>query len=162
MTVKNAAGTAKTKTQTMTQMTEVTPDENKVYQFASDSGTTEWFKHETLPGKTTIDGDRQVAFEHGAKYSKSYIDSLFPAATVSSFSPSTGLAAAGGTTVTVVGDNLTGVTAVTVGGTAATSVTVVNRNRLTFVTPAKTAGTYDVVLTDDSGTTTKTAALTFV
>lgn len=162
MTVKNAAGVAKSKTQAMAQMTDVTPDENKVYRFASDSGTTEWYRHETLPGKTTIDGDKQLAFVHNGLYSKAEIDALYPAATISSFSPSTGLAAAGGTTVTAVGDNLTGVTAVTVGGTSATSVTVVNRNTITFVTPAKTAGTYDVIATDDSGTVTKTAALTFV
>jgi hypothetical protein len=88
-------------------------------------------------------------------------DALFPAADVTSFTPSTGLATAGGTTVTAEGTNLDGVTGITVGGTAATSVTVVDPTTLTFVTPAKAAGTYTVVVADDAGNATETNALTF-
>lgn len=159
MTVKDNTGTLKTKTQVQALMTDVTPVENKVFRF---DGTVEYFQHSTLPGHTTIDGDRQLAFEPQALYSQAEIDRLFPAAVISTITPSTGLAAAGGTTVTITGQNLTGVSSVTFGGTAGTSLTIISEKKLTVVTPAKTAGTYDLAVVDDSGTTTKTAAVTFV
>src|SRR4029077_10171044 len=64
--------------------------------------------------------------------------------------PNTGLAA-GGTAVTISGWNLTGATAVTFGGTAATSVVVVDPITITATSPAKAAGTYDVVVTTPRG-----------
>jgi len=70
---------------------------------------------------------------------------------VSSISPNTGLAA-GGTAVTISGINFTGATGVTFGGTAATAVAVVNANTITCTSPAKAAGTYDVVVTTPNGT----------
>jgi len=70
---------------------------------------------------------------------------------VTRVSPATGLAA-GGTAVTISGWNLTGATGVTFGGTAATAVTVVDAATITATSPAKAAGTYDVVVTTPRGT----------
>lgn len=159
MTVKNAAGTTQTKTGVMASMTDVTPDANKVYRF---DGSAQLFRAFSPEGASAVEGARSLAFVPGRTYTKLEIDRMFPSATVSTFTPSTGLAAAGGTTVTVKGAYLTGVTGVTVGGTAGTSVTVVDEKTFTFVTPAKAAGTYTVVVTDDSGTVTVNNALTFV
>ena len=159
MTVKNAAGTGKTKTELLAAMTDVTPDENKVYQFTGD--TTEWFEHFTLPGHTTIDGDVRVAFEPNAQYTLNYINRLYPAAVIHSITPHTALGTGGGTVLVVKGDNLTGVSGVTFGGTAGTSLVIVSLNELHITTPAKSAGTYDVVFTDDSGTTTVTGGATY-
>jgi hypothetical protein len=158
MTVKNAAGTTQTKTGVMGSMVDVTPDANKVYRWDG-AALFDAFSHE---GALAVESGRKVAFVPGRTYTKLEIDRHFPAASVSSYTPSTGLAAAGGTTITVRGQYLTGVTGVTVGGTAGTSVTVVDENTFTFVTPAKAAATYTVVVTDDSGTVTSTNALTFV
>lgn len=58
---------------------------------------------------------------------------------------------AGGETVTLTGSNFTSGSTVDVGGTAAASVTLVNTTTVTFVTPAKTAGSYDVKLTGGAG-----------
>ncbi len=55
--------------------------------------------------------------------------------TVTSLSPSSG-PTAGGTTVTVTGTSLSGVTAVRFGATAATNFTVVSNTSLTAVAPA--------------------------
>lgn len=158
MTIKNAAGATQTKTTVMSSMTEVTPDANKVYRF---DGSADLYEAFTPEGTSAVDAGRKLAFVPGRAYTKAEIDRMFPAATVSSITPASG-AAAGGTTVTIKGQNLTGVTAVTFGGTAGTSLTVVDKNTLTVVTPAKSAGAYDVVLTDDSGTTTVTNGYTYV
>jgi len=69
---------------------------------------------------------------------------------VTRVSPNTGLAA-GGTAVTISGWNFTGATAVTFGGTAATAVVVVDPITITATSPAKAAGTYDVVVTTPRG-----------
>ena len=58
---------------------------------------------------------------------------------------------AGGETITLNGSNFQTGATVTVGGTSATSVTVVSTTSITFVTPAKTAGDYDVVVTNANG-----------
>ena len=156
MTIKNGAGTTQTKTAVMALMTDVTPDANKVYRF---DGAGQLLRAFTPEGATQIDGARALALVPGRTYTKLQVDALFPPAVVNSITPST-VAVAGGTAVTFKGDNLTGVTAITLGGTAFTAVTVVDENTVTATSPAKTAGTYDVVLTDDSGTVTKTAAVT--
>jgi hypothetical protein len=57
---------------------------------------------------------------------------------------------AGGESVTITGTDLADATAVTVGGTSAT-ITANTETSLTFTTPAKTAGTYDVVVTTENG-----------
>jgi hypothetical protein len=70
---------------------------------------------------------------------------------VTSVTPATGLAA-GGTSVTISGNNFTGATGVTFGGTAATAIVVVNPTTITATSPAKAAGTYDVRVTTPRGT----------
>jgi len=58
---------------------------------------------------------------------------------------------AGGETITLTGSNFQTGAAVTIGGTTATSVSVVSTTSITFTTPAKTAGDYDVVVTNTNG-----------
>tara|TARA_B100000085_G_C18556837_1_gene518073 strand:- start:52 stop:3279 length:3228 start_codon:yes stop_codon:yes gene_type:complete len=58
---------------------------------------------------------------------------------------------AGGETITVAGSNFQTGATVTVGGTSASSVTVVSTSSITFVAPAKTAGDYDLVVTNANG-----------
>lgn len=81
------------------------------------------------------------------------------APTIDEFSR-TGLPLAGGQ-VTLYGQNFEGTTGVTVGGTAATGVTVEADNKLVATFPAMAAGTYDVAVTNATGTTTKTGAVTY-
>lgn len=155
MTVKNAGGSTQTKTSVMSSMTDVTPTINKVFRY---DGTVQLFDAFTPDGALGVELARKLAFVPGRLYTQAEIDYHYPAAVVNTASPTTVLAA-GGTTVTFKGQYLTGVTAITLGGTAFTSVTVVDEKTVTAVSPAKTAGTYDVVFTDDSGTLTKTAFL---
>jgi hypothetical protein len=75
--------------------------------------------------------------------------------------PGTGTTA-GGTTVTLAGVGFTGATAVTFGGTAGTSIVVGTPNSLTVVTPAKTAGSYDVLVTSPRGTSQAGVKYTYV
>jgi len=151
MTIKTAAAsTGKTLTQALAAMTDVTPDQNKIYRF---DGTEEWMVHNTLPGHTTVDGDRSVAFVPGQLYTLQEINRYFPAATITSITPATG-AAAGGTAVVIRGTNFTGATAAGVEGTAMTSFSVIDDTEIHATTAAKSAGTYDVTVTDDSGTAT--------
>ena len=86
---------------------------------------------------------------------------LPPAPTVTAISPNTG-STAGGTSVTITGTNFTGATGVTIGGAAATSVVVVSATSITAVTPARTAGAKDVVVTTPSGSGTGTGLFTYV
>jgi hypothetical protein len=104
----------------------------------------------------------QILAYPGQLVRRSTLDSWFLPADITGVSPSTGVAAAGGTTITLTGFGLDGVTAVQVGGTAATAVTVVSPSQVTFVAPAKAAGTYTITATDDSGTVTETTAITYV
>jgi hypothetical protein len=78
-----------------------------------------------------------------------YPDTVSPPS-VTSVTPATG-GVAGGTVITISGQNLTGATGVSVGGTAATAVTVVNNNTITATVPAKIAGAYDVLVTTSRG-----------
>lgn len=79
---------------------------------------------------------------------------------VGALAPATGVAA-GNTTVTITGTNLTGTTGVTFGGTAGTTLVNVSDTSVTVHTPAKAAGTYDVVLTTPKGTATKTGGFIY-
>lgn len=83
------------------------------------------------------------------------------ATTLYSVAPGTGTAA-GGTTVTLQGVGFTGATAVTFGGTAGTSIVVGSNSMLTVVTPAKAAGSYDVVVTSPKGTSQAGIKYTYV
>lgn len=74
--------------------------------------------------------------------------------TVTALSYSGGLLGAdpaGGETVTITGTNFQSGANVTFGGTAAASVTVNSSTSITATTPAKTAGDYDVVVTNSNG-----------
>lgn len=71
--------------------------------------------------------------------------------------PGTATAAdpAGGESVTITGSNFQTGATVTIGGTAAPSVSYVSGTELTITTPAKTAGDYDIVVTNtDTGSAT--------
>lgn len=58
---------------------------------------------------------------------------------------------AGGTSITLAGTNFQAGATVTVGGTTASSITVVSSTSITFTTPVKTAGDYDVVVENQNG-----------
>ena len=73
------------------------------------------------------------------------------APTISSISPTVG-PQAGGVTVTVNGNNLSGVTGVSFGTTAATSFHVVSNSQLTAVAPAGSPGTVDITVTNGVNT----------
>ena len=70
--------------------------------------------------------------------------------TVTSISPISG-PAAGGTSVTVKGSNFQSGASVLFGNAAASNVTVVNSTTITAVTPANSAGTVNVVVTNPNG-----------
>jgi hypothetical protein len=80
-----------------------------------------------------------------------------PPPVLSAVSPSYG-AAAGGTTVTVTGANLTGATSVSFGGVVATNLTVVSATSITATTPAHAAGPVSVAVTTAGGTSTLSGA----
>ena len=62
---------------------------------------------------------------------------------------------AGGETITVTGTGFNTGATVTVGGTAAPAVSYVSGTQITFTTPAKVAGDYDIVVTNtDTGSAT--------
>ena len=76
------------------------------------------------------------------------------APTLASITPSSG-PTSGGTAVTIVGTNFVsgGSFGVKIGGASAPSVTWVNSTHITAVTPAGTAGTQNVVITNNDGQT---------
>jgi hypothetical protein len=108
-------------------------------------------------GKAT---ERQLLFYTGQVIRQSEWDREFSVATIDTISPATGLAA-GGAAVTVTGTGFSQDALVKFGGTNATSVVVVNPTKITCVTPAKTAATYDVTVVTASGTATKTGGFTY-
>jgi len=85
-----------------------------------------------------------------------------PVARVTGVSPSSG-PAAGGTTVTITGAGFTGATAVKFGGVAAT-FTVSSSTSIAATSPAASAGTVDVTVTNAGGTSATSAGdqFTFV
>ncbi|MDI1314812.1 IPT/TIG domain-containing protein [Prosthecobacter sp.] len=81
---------------------------------------------------------------------------------IASIFPTLGTAA-GGTTVTISGQSLTGTTGVTIGGVAATRVILVNDTTLTCTTPVGSAGTAQyVVVTTPNGPSTDPVPFTYV
>jgi hypothetical protein len=66
--------------------------------------------------------------------------------------------AAGGTSVTITGTNLSEATAVTFGSVPAAGFTVKSATSITAVSPAETAETVDVTVTSPGGTSAKSAA----
>jgi hypothetical protein len=73
-----------------------------------------------------------------------------PAPTVSSISPSTG-STNGGTQITIGGTNFVSGASVSIGGAAATAINVTSSTSITAVTPAHSAGTVSVVVTNPDG-----------
>ncbi|WP_063023812.1 IPT/TIG domain-containing protein [Nocardia niwae] len=71
--------------------------------------------------------------------------------TIASRAPGGNLATAGGEQLILTGQHFTGTTAVTVGGTAAADFQVGNDTTLAFITPAKTAGSHNIVVTNATG-----------
>jgi hypothetical protein len=80
-----------------------------------------------------------------------YTSTTAPAPTVSGVSPNSG-PTGGGTTVTLTGTNFVSGATVTFGGTAATIMSL-NSTTITVNTPAHTAGTVNVVVTNPDGQT---------
>ncbi len=80
--------------------------------------------------------------------------------TLTGASPASG-PAAGGTSVTLSGTNLTGATAVSFGGTAATSFSVTSASAITAVAPAHAAGPVTVSVTTPGGTVTLASGFTY-
>ena len=84
-----------------------------------------------------------------------------PTPALTSVTPNTG-STAGGTSVTIIGTDLTGATALTFGGTSATSFTVDSPTQITATTPAHAAGMVDVEVTTPGGSATLADGFTFV
>src|SRR6185369_8295085 len=84
-----------------------------------------------------------------------------PAPVVSSVNPASG-STVGGTSITINGTGFLANATVSLGGSAASSVSVVNGTTITALTPAHTAGTVDVTVTNtDAQSGTKTSAFTY-
>jgi hypothetical protein len=81
--------------------------------------------------------------------------------TVTAVSPATG-SIAGGTSVTITGENFAGATGVTVGGAAATNLSVVNGTTIICTTPAGNAGSASVLVTTSAGTNVANTLFSYV
>jgi hypothetical protein len=81
--------------------------------------------------------------------------------TLTAISPRIG-SIAGGTSVTLIGTNLTGATGVTLGGTAATNLVVVNSTTIICTIPAHAAGAVSVLVTNAIGTNAANTLFTYV
>lgn len=80
--------------------------------------------------------------------------------TITSLSTTTG-STSGGTSVTISGTNLSNTSNVAFGGTAGTSISSNTSTSVTVTTPAKSAGTVDVILTTVGGSVLSAGAFTF-
>jgi hypothetical protein len=80
-----------------------------------------------------------------------------PMPAVTGITPTSG-PACGGTTVTVLGSGFTGATAVSFGTTAAVYFTVISDMAITAFSPAEAAGTVDITVTTNSGTSATSGA----
>lgn len=88
-----------------------------------------------------------------------YSNSVTPVPTIGSISPTTG-SVAGGTSVTLTGTNLSNISSVTVGGQSV-SFTVNSATSISFTTPAASAGTASVAVSNGTNTATLANAFTF-
>lgn len=114
------------------------------------------------PGDGRPEGSRHhLLYQVGTVVLQSEIDRLFvPAATITTVTPPTG-PAAGGTTVTIKGTRLDGVSAVNFGATPGTELKAVSATELRVKAPAGSAGAVNVVVAADSGNVTKTGGFTY-
>lgn len=148
MTLVNAAGTPLSKTpggSVLESQAEAEPRVKVLVNVYEDSA----YDHVNYP---TV--KKQLKFRAGQIIKQKDWDAAFAEPTISTVFPATG-PAAGGTAITITGTNFAPGATVTVGGTNATSIVVVNPTTITAVTPAKTAGPHDVVVTTTGGTATK-------
>ncbi|HEY6348904.1 MAG TPA: chitobiase/beta-hexosaminidase C-terminal domain-containing protein [Candidatus Angelobacter sp.] len=119
-------------------------------------GTTPTASSSTYHSAITVTGNMTInAIATGAGFFNSNVASAsyvvhMPLATISSISPTTG-SIGGGTTVTLTGANFRAGATVTLSGYGASSVNVVSSTQLTAVTPAHSAGTVSVVITNTDG-----------
>ena len=90
------------------------------------------------------DGATRAASVGGA-FEFAFNADVQPLPSISSVSPSSG-STAGGTTVTISGENLDATTGVSFGSTPAPSFTVVSANMVTAVSPSASAGTVDITI----------------
>jgi hypothetical protein len=93
----------------------------------------------------------------GAFSSFTYI----PTPNISSISQLTG-STAGGTNVTITGTNFTGATSVTFDGLAATTINVVNSTTITCITPARSVGVADIIVTTGGGPSGAFSSFTYI
>jgi hypothetical protein len=105
-----------------------------------------------LPGDAADTGGEDYDFDEGG------VNDDPP--TFESVEPATG-PAAGGTVVTISGQNFTGATGVTFDGVAGTAFSVESDTEISVTTPTGSAGTADVVVTNANGTDTGVAAFTY-
>lgn len=90
--------------------------------------------------------------DDGNKVYRYYDDgSVASAPTITSHSPSGTFATAGGQIIVLTGTDFTGTTNVTFGGTAALDFEVISDQMLSVITPAKAAGSVNVVVTNATG-----------
>ena len=101
-----------------------------------------------------------LAGRQGARGAIIIVYTPLVAPTITSVSPSSGLLL-GGDPVTITGTGFVNVSSVKFGGSNASNVVVVNDTTITCDTPAHTAGTVDVTVTNAAGTGTKTNGFTF-
>ncbi|MEV7512073.1 IPT/TIG domain-containing protein [Streptomyces sp. NPDC091201] len=113
------------------------------------------------PGDGRPEGSKRfLLYQAGTVVPQSVIDRLFTAGTIAAVVPATG-PAAGGTTVTIRGTNLDGVSAVNFGATAGTNLRVISAAELTVTAPAGAAGAVTVVAVDDAGNVSKANGYTY-
>lgn len=91
--------------------------------------------------------------ESGVKVYRYYDDGSAPAAPIiGSVAPTGTIDAAGGEILVLTGANFTGTSGVTVGGTEALDFQIVDDQTLSIITPAGTAGSASIVVTNAAGT----------
>ena len=155
--IKNAAGT--TLTQTTYTAAHTTNSLGSDYTVPYD--IYEESRFPTSPWSSTR-RRKILKYRAGQRITQAQLDALYAEPTATpALSPASGTTA-GGTTVTITGTDLGDTTGVTFGGTAATSVTPISDTQVTCVTPAKTAGALNVVITTPAGSVTKTNGYTYV
>ncbi|MET3438591.1 IPT/TIG domain-containing protein, partial [Sphingomonas sp. 1185] len=111
-------------------------------------------------GGNTTGADNPAMYNRTATITVSCTPAGSATPTVISLSPTTG-SVLGGTSVTLTGTNLTGITSVSFGGTPATNFTGNTATSVTVRTPAHAAGAVNVVATASAGSTTVTNGFTY-
>ncbi|NGO67898.1 IPT/TIG domain-containing protein [Streptomyces boncukensis] len=103
---------------------------------------------------------RSLLYPVGAIVARSVIDGHFTMPALTSISPDHG-PESGGTTVTITGEHLDGVSAVTFGGVAGDGLSITSADELTVTTPPGEPGAVTVKIADDGGTASKANGFTY-